>query len=65
MNKIIRLRGDSMGKFKVSFKEVIYKEVVIEAESPSEAEGLVEDGDFEGEYEIDSGDLIVTDVEEI
>jgi len=54
-----------MRKFTVSYKEVIYKEVTVKAESPDDAEKMVENGDFEGEYEIDSGEVEVTQVEEI
>ncbi|AZU99003.1 hypothetical protein pW2_221 [Bacillus phage pW2] len=54
-----------MRKFTVTYKEVVYKEVTVEANSPDDAEKMVEDGDFTGAYEIDSGEVSVTQVEEI
>ncbi|AGI11967.1 hypothetical protein X915_gp081 [Bacillus phage vB_BanS-Tsamsa] len=54
-----------MRKFTVTYKEVVYKEVTVEADSPDDAEKMVEHGDFNGEYEIDSGEITVTQVEEI
>lgn len=54
-----------MRRFTVTYKEIVYKEVTIEAETPDDAEKMVEDGDVTGAYEIDSGEVEVTQVEEI
>ncbi|UUV46074.1 hypothetical protein [Bacillus phage vB_BanS-Thrax1] len=54
-----------MRKFTVRYKEIIYKEVTIEAKTPDDAEEMVENRDFTGAYQTDSRDLVVTEVEEI
>lgn len=54
-----------MKKFKVRFHEVIIKEVIIEAKTPTDAEKVVEDGYFFNDYEIDIGGIVINEVEEI